>query len=804
MQKSDLKINWLLYVLPILAIIGLIFAYVHAGLYTIYGPFMNVRDWDNPPYWATILQKFRWFFRLVGIVSIVGLVAMEIRFLLVSKMLVSYINLRFGLRVILFMIGILSGMYFLMPGYITAATDGIYYTTLAWLVKDSIANAQFPMWSNLGDMGFPLMQFYSPLFFVAVGLVNFVIPDIFESVKLVFLVIHVLSVFAMYKYVYNLTNSKCAGLVAAFTYGFAYYRYHLIIYVNKFTMAPTFLFLPLQLYLVDRIIDGEYVRRFGVNLAFVIAFGLMSHIFFGGYSVIFVVIYSLVRLLSRKQHAFVISNILTILPDIKILIIWIVLGIMVSLPFTLPSLVEADLTVIPQWYENGFFAMPVEIDTTPWLATFTFDGSQGSGWIYGYVGITIVVFALLGGILAIVRGEFRYIAIIFLLTLGMFLALGPIAFFLSAQGQYLIYVVIVGSAGVGLFSFELLYIYNRFVKKNSNHWIINYYGPLLVSAIVCGFIAVDMLRFQLFVNYLVPYTPYGSPENRIEVHQQLLKNGLGGTGRVLDPSQPENGWQIPMITGLPGYENNGDSSVFSASFVRNLRPSNPNPNNIIPYSIDELLGDANDLLLIANTDWVISDEPSKKMLQDYPKAIVTDAGTAMIETDVGLPMLVSHSTNSVAMQTQFAVLAREMNIDQETGVADFIPVLDHNLLDKFKDNFENNIAIDIKNHVMKAQHVSIDYYLSSTAYVQLSYAYYPYLHVMIDGEQTEKFPTAFGLIGIVAPKGVHTIEIVPYLSPLRQVTIFVSVATFLLLAITYLIDNTNIIRGSITLSKIDS
>ena len=235
-----------------------------------------------------------------------------------------------------------------------------------------------------------------------------------------------------------------------------------------------------------------------------------------------------------------------------------------------------------------------------------------------------------------------------------------------------------------------------------------------------------------------------------------------------------------------------------------MRPSNPNPNNIIPYSIDELLGDANDLLLIANTDWVISDEPSKKMLQDYPKAIVTDAGTAMIETDVGLPMLVSHSTNSVAMQTQFAVLAREMNIDQETGVADFIPVLDHNLLDKFKDNFENNIAIDIKNHVMKAQHVSIDYYLSSTAYVQLSYAYYPYLHVMIDGEQTEKFPTAFGLIGIVAPKGVHTIEIVPYLSPLRQVTIFVSVATFLLLAITYLIDNTNIIRGSITLSKIDS
>jgi hypothetical protein len=77
-------------------------------------------------------------------------------------------NLRFGTGFILLLLGIISGAYFLLPGYMTAATDGIYYTTLAWLVKDILANAQLPMWSNWGDMGFPLMQFYNPLFFALV------------------------------------------------------------------------------------------------------------------------------------------------------------------------------------------------------------------------------------------------------------------------------------------------------------------------------------------------------------------------------------------------------------------------------------------------------------------------------------------------------------------------------------------------------------------------------------------------------------------------------------------------------------
>ena len=170
----------------IVAVLGLLAAYIHAELYTVYGPFIKVRDWGVPPTWALIVQNMRWFFRGIAVVSLVTLVIVESRWITLSNMIHRLMGLRFGVGFILLALGVVSGGYFLLPGYITAATDGIYYTTLAWLVKDVLENFQLPMWSNWGDMGFPLMQFYSPLFFALVALVNFVMPNIIVGIKFVF------------------------------------------------------------------------------------------------------------------------------------------------------------------------------------------------------------------------------------------------------------------------------------------------------------------------------------------------------------------------------------------------------------------------------------------------------------------------------------------------------------------------------------------------------------------------------------------------------------------------------------------
>ena len=357
--------------------LGLVVAYVHAELYTVYGPFMKLREWGPVPAWALFVRQIRWSMRGMATMSILTLVMLETRWRVVSDILHRVVSVRIGVGVILTILGLLSGIYFLLPGYVTAASDGIYYTTLAWLVKDALAHGQFPIWTNWGDMGFPLMQFYSPLFFGVVALVNAVIPNIWIGIKLVFLVVHILSVFAIYLYVQNLTGSKYAGLAAGFAYGFAYYRYHVIVYVNKFTMVPTFLLFPLQLYLVDIVLVHAGRRRAGIGLAFVIAMALMAHVFFGGYSAMFSALYGVIRVLSLGE---ILPSAGEKLQAVKRLAVWFSIGVLSSLYFTLPPLQEVNLTVIPGWYPEGYVSPNDPLDSTPWDATFTFTGSQGTGW----------------------------------------------------------------------------------------------------------------------------------------------------------------------------------------------------------------------------------------------------------------------------------------------------------------------------------------------------------------------------------------------------------------------------------------
>ena len=218
--------------LLIAAFLGLVSAYIHAELYTVYGPFMKLREWGPTPNWALLVQKMRWWVRGIAAICVLMLVVLETRWQVLSEILNSFLRRRVGVGLVLTILGLLSGVYFLLPGYVTAASDGIYYTTLAWLVKDILLQAQLPIWTNWGDMGFPFMQFYSPLFFTVVALVNVLITDIWIAIKLVFLAVHVLSVYAIYLYVRNLTGSKYAGMAAGFAYGFAFYRYHVIVYLN--------------------------------------------------------------------------------------------------------------------------------------------------------------------------------------------------------------------------------------------------------------------------------------------------------------------------------------------------------------------------------------------------------------------------------------------------------------------------------------------------------------------------------------------------------------------------------------------
>ena len=762
--------------------------YIHAELYTVYGPFLRMRSWGPAPAWALVVAGVRWPVRFAALAAVLALCAAEWRDGAVSSALQGVLASSRRTAALLSMLGVLTGAYYLLPGTLTVSTDGIYYTTLAWLLRDILASGQLPTWTNWGDMGFPLMQFYSPLFFATLALVSSLVPNIWVAAKALLFALHVASVAAMFAFVRRLSASPLAALCAAAAFGCAYYRYHNIVFVGKLVMAPTFLLWPLQLLLVEHVLSAQPSRRTGAALGLVTAAALAAHVYFGFYASIFAALYGLVRAPTLHSSPALAARAILRLAG------WMALGVLAALFYTLPAALENSLTTQGGWYSGGYVQRVADWPVREiFAAVFTWDGGQSRWWQWGYVGNSILLLAAAGGLAAAASRRPYARGALLLLVVGLFLSIGPYTALFSSQGQFAVFVLISACVGTGVFVAELEAgpLGARLVC-----WLCKLGGPpraqpaqrtqfwvtALVAA-VSAMIAFDMLRHTLFVNFQVPPSVNASPENRTDAHAWLMARRGTGDGRVLDQTAPENGWQVPMLAGMPGFENNGDSPVMTAPFLRNLRPSGPNPWGIRAHPPAELFGEAFPLLLLANVDYVITDAPTP--LAQRPEAVQTADGAVIVPTGGGLPMLASAMARVEPPPLYFAPLASAMQIAPATATAEFLPVRAPVAALPTAAN-STALALTVHAHVMESQFVQLDYTLSAPAYVQLSYAYYPHLKVSVDGAAVDVFPTTFGLLGFRSPGGRHVATVVPVLSPLRQWVGILNLGALLALALALL------------------
>jgi hypothetical protein len=758
-----------------------------------------------------MVQQIRWLVRILAGISILLLFVLEIKFVIVSNILRKIISNRIKLFILLTVLGFISGVDFVLPGYLRATDDAESYTTIAWLIRDIIEQGQFPIWSNWGDMGFPLMQFYSPMYYTAIALISLITNNVWNAVKILQFVLHVISVLVIFVYVHNLTKSKYAGLVASFALGFTFYRYHTFFYLGALNMAPTFVIWPLQLYLVDKFLVASNKRYMGVSLALTSALGLVCHAYFGGYGGLFTAVYGLIRVFTFIPNS---TTLRTKFRLITQLYLCLGAGVMASLFYTLPALLESTLSVVQEWVGADFLLPPMSV-----LDVLTFEGSQGgSGWWGGYLGISVMSISLIGYIWTLLSGRVFVVAPFVLLSLTCFLAIGPyylnfpeifsnvpggsVVFLFHSPGDYLVYVVIMGSVGVGLCMAE---IQRHLIDNNGGNHTGRFFSVTdsirseWIVFSLCGLIALDMFRYSLFVNYMIPETPNGSPANRVSVHQWLNDNKTDIDGRVLDVDQSDIVWHIPMIANLPTYGSDGNSSIYSAAFVAGLRRFDPT----------KLFDEGSNLMSIANTSIVIVDAPS--VLDRYPGAIGISDEAVIVPTDRNLVMLASRRVEEVHLDTDFremeqaymltetpySRLANEIGIDHAKGTSNFLPVTDTlPPLKYFTDAVP--LMMDVSDHQMDSQYVRIEYDLSAPAYLQLSYAYYPFLSVLIDGQSVSTFATSFGLIGLESPEGVHTIEIVPYLSRLRRIVGVVNICSLILLIVLWILSSKKILSVEIS------
>src|SRR5208283_4714746 len=85
--------------------------------------------------------------------------------------------------------------------------------------------------------------------------------------------------------------------------------------------------------------------------------------------------------------------------------------------------------------------------------------------------------------------------------------------------------------------------------------------------------------------------------------------------------------------------------------------------------------------------------------------------------------------------------------------------------------------VAVNRYDVDSQHVQIDFSVDRAGFIAVPFGYFPYHHVLLDGQQTAFLPTIENTICVkIAQPGAHMLTIGPSISPARRAGAFISAA----------------------------
>jgi hypothetical protein len=736
----------------------LVFAF--ARFQNVYRPNYTVYDWNLYvvwPEWTIWLWAMRWPMRITALIVLSVLGWLEWRGAALSLALAETLSHKGRTVLALVLVGALSGSYFLLPGHIAAADDAEAYTGFVALMQHSLRLGQWPIWTNYGGMGGPLFQFYGPLYSLLVAMVAVIVPDLFEATKITLFGLHLISVFGLFTFVEKLTGARFAGFVAACVYGFAFYRYHVLVLLGVLHAAVHFALMPWQFYCLENIARPLSDRRYWV------ACGLLSGAFWLGHPQVglfanaFALLYGLLRLWLRPE-AWTVRGKLKALRQIGLGFGG---GLLIGGYPLITAFVEGSQTALAEG-DLGRKFFPIGALTL--TQVFTFRGSYlTSDWFGGYIGLTVLALTLLGLSMALWHRNWHSVPLIVCLSLSLYLTLGPghwpfdeifqniplgnVVYTFATPGRYLIYVCFFCAVAVGIAAAELAKVTQfRAIRPERLGWVL------------LALVAVDMLPISLLSNALRPPT-FWQVEGRTAAYTWIQANITDTASRILEPEVSPYNSDIHLAIGFPSFGTTAHEVPLHVSrtiqFTREKVNADLKAGNLTPLS--------QKWLYLTNTSAMVTGQPLPQTLaRDF-----VQGRYAVIAVPAHSPILAGRRLLISADPANLDSLLATMDIDPSSNSVAAIPVIADGVMDSGPAPVP--VAVRVLNHKLQPQSVSLTYDLSAPGYIQLSYGYYPYLNVYLDGEPVSATESVFGLIVFRSPAGQHTVDLKPYLSPLRQV-----------------------------------
>lgn len=182
-----------------------------------------------------------------------------------------------------------------VPGYLLAGDAGEHVARFAHFMQ-GLRDHTLILWDPTAYEGSPFLQFTGPLVFWVGGLAGLLMGDATQGAKLMLFLLHIVSGLGFYGLMRSLTLRPGAAFLAAFAFVGAFAHIHTIFYRGEFPQAFVLAFLPLLFWSAERLVQQPRIGGGAwAGLAATLAAFLYAHQTTALYAGLCLVLFVLVR-----------------------------------------------------------------------------------------------------------------------------------------------------------------------------------------------------------------------------------------------------------------------------------------------------------------------------------------------------------------------------------------------------------------------------------------------------------------------------------------------------------------------------
>lgn len=660
--------------------------------------------------------------------------------------------------VALLLLSLVCVRYYFATGVLNWAGDGSSHICYAWLASHSFSNGEIPIWTNFLGAGSPYLQFYGFLYFYVVGVLDQVIGDLDVTMKWVLAGAHVMSGLGMYFFVRRLLGSRRAAFVAGLAYVLCLWHTQQVLFMGRFPLSLFYALLPWPFYAFERMrlkkLDGVVWGGLVLGmLAFV-------HPGYGFWAAAALGFYAAIRVVCG--HTRLTKQLLATYG----MVLW-GLGIVFGAYLTVPMWVERANVELEE-ISHANVPDPTWGHLLVWsnyrIQLFAFDGHEH--WYGGYLGLSLVLLSLLGLGVGLKRKDMRHFvwagAACWIVSLILVLGYrwpGIRSFELVQAfnaGRYLLFVAFFGAVMAGIGTQALMRL-----KRAQSMRIVT--GVLLVVLVDLG-----LTTFQ---------HPYAQENNTFLALPDSFYEELDGEkGDLSDGKIPNFRLSYPMdnifdLLGIAWFTTN----MKVPSFLTGYREGLPAVSKV-GAPVQDLMNDIFEHQMVSG-DFQTNQDVERMLLGLY---LLNNYLTYVLDSNSGelirvpwpyfSPIVVAPATRVFQggvdedRVARFERMVADMQVNVRSHTSQNI------LLNRGEraEHLGTAPQLELISHQVWNQRVLMQVRVTEPCFARLSYAHYPYLGVYVNGESITPLNTADDFIAMKLDAGVHEIELLPHLSPLRR------------------------------------